>query len=130
MQAIRAMGSRRSLDAAELRKTQDSYGNILTRALSALSFTMEALEKLEFPSLIQLPEIQNGINFYDEVERFEAALISRALKNSGGSQRAAAELLGLHSQTLNSKIKKLQIRWRDFKYTRGSTAKPDWYERS
>jgi len=45
------------------------------------------------------------IDFYNEVERYEIALIKRALKHASGNQRRAAELLALNSTTLNAKIK-------------------------
>ena len=46
-----------------------------------------------------------GIDFYDEVERYEIALISSALDQCGGNQRRAAKLLHLKSTTLNAKMK-------------------------
>jgi len=53
----------------------------------------------------QTPDIENGIDFYDEVSRFEIDLIKRALIQTGGHQRRAARLLNLKVTTLNSKIK-------------------------
>ncbi|MCO5333782.1 MAG: sigma-54 dependent transcriptional regulator [Pyrinomonadaceae bacterium] len=50
-------------------------------------------------------DISRGINFYDEVKRFEVDLIRRALDQTGGHQSRAARLLGLNATTLNSKIK-------------------------
>ncbi len=50
-------------------------------------------------------EIGRGVNFYDEVKRFEIDLIRRALDQTGGHQSRAARLLGLNATTLNSKIK-------------------------
>lgn len=47
----------------------------------------------------------NGINFYDEVERYEIQLISSALNHCRGNQAQAAKLLHLKSTTLNSKMK-------------------------
>lgn len=46
-----------------------------------------------------------GIDFYREIELYEIELIKRALQRCGGSQRRAAELLGLNPTTLNAKIK-------------------------
>ena len=46
-----------------------------------------------------------GIDFYREIELYEIELIKRALHRCGGSQRRAAELLGLNPTTLNAKIK-------------------------
>jgi len=50
-------------------------------------------------------DIGRGVNFYDEVRRFEIDLIRRALDQTGGHQSRAARLLGLNATTLNSKIK-------------------------
>ena len=49
--------------------------------------------------------LENGIDFYEEVRRFEIELIECALKQTGGHQRAAANLLNLKPTTLNTKIK-------------------------
>jgi DNA-binding NtrC family response regulator len=54
-------------------------------------------------------EIGRGINFYDEVRRFEMDLIRRALEQTGGHQSRAARLLGMNATTLNSKIKTYNI---------------------
>ncbi|MGH9947571.1 MAG: sigma-54-dependent transcriptional regulator, partial [Pyrinomonadaceae bacterium] len=54
-------------------------------------------------------DIAHGINFYDEVKRFEVDLILRALEQTGGHQSRAARLLGLNATTLNSKIKSNRI---------------------
>lgn len=50
-------------------------------------------------------DILSGIDFYDEVQRFETHLIRMALAETGGNQAKAAKLLGIKATTLNSKIK-------------------------
>ena len=50
-------------------------------------------------------DLSKGIDFYNEVQRFETALIKLALEQSEGNQARAARLLGLRATTLNSKIK-------------------------
>jgi DNA-binding NtrC family response regulator len=50
------------------------------------------------------------LNLQQEVHRFEAALIRRALAKTGGRQRRAARLLGVKVTTLNTKIKRHKIR--------------------
>ncbi len=50
-------------------------------------------------------DISRGVNFYDEIKKFEIDLIRRALEQTGGHQSRAARLLGLNATTLNSKIK-------------------------
>ena len=54
-------------------------------------------------------DIVGGINFYDEVQRFETHLINMALSETGGNQAKAARLLGIKATTLNSKIKLFNI---------------------
>ena len=54
-------------------------------------------------------DISRGVNFYDEVRRFETDLIRRSLDQTGGHQSRAARLLGLNATTLNSKIKSYNI---------------------
>lgn len=54
-------------------------------------------------------DMARGINFYDEVKKFEIDLIRRALEQTAGHQSRAARLLGLNATTLNSKIKSYNI---------------------
>jgi DNA-binding protein Fis len=54
-------------------------------------------------------DIVSGIDFYDEVQRFETHLIQMALTETGGNQAKAARLLGIKATTLNSKIKLFNI---------------------
>jgi|GraSoiStandDraft_23_1057293.scaffolds.fasta_scaffold375040_2 transcriptional regulator with GAF, ATPase, and Fis domain len=55
------------------------------------------------------PDVQKGINFYDEVRRFEVNLIKQALLYTNGKQTAAAGLLNMNATTLHSKIKFYRI---------------------
>jgi DNA-binding NtrC family response regulator len=57
-------------------------------------------------------DLGRGVNFYDEVRRFEIDLIRRALEQTGGHQSRAARLLGMNATTLNSKIKTYNIQLR------------------
>jgi DNA-binding NtrC family response regulator len=57
-------------------------------------------------------DIGRGVNFYDEVRRFEIDLIRRALEQTSGHQSRAARLLGMNATTLNSKIKTYNINLR------------------
>ena len=50
-----------------------------------------------------------GIDFYEEVTRFETGLIKMALERTGGNQARAAQLLRIKPTTLNSKIKLYKI---------------------
>ena len=58
-------------------------------------------------------DISRGVNFYEEVRRFEIDIIQRALDQTGGHQSRAARLLGLNATTLNSKIKTYNIIFRN-----------------
>ena len=80
----------------------------LRRAASALTSRLEDLELFGF--LSEPPAVENGIDFYEEVTRFERSLIIRALRHTGGSQRKAAFLLKMHHTTLNTKMKNLNIK--------------------
>jgi DNA-binding protein Fis len=53
--------------------------------------------------------VEQGIDLYDEVSRFETELICCALQHTGGHQVRAARLLGLKTTTLNNKIKHYKI---------------------
>ena len=55
------------------------------------------------------PDVERGIDLFDEVRRFETGLIVRALKLTDGSQIRAARLLGINPTTLNYKIKRYNI---------------------
>ena len=50
-------------------------------------------------------DFNEGIDFYDEIERYEIELIRSALNQCGGNQTQAAKLLHLKSTTLNAKMK-------------------------
>ncbi len=63
-------------------------------------------------SFAAVQDIGRGVNFYDEVRRFEIDLIRRALEQTGGHQSRAARLLGMNATTLNSKIKTYNINLR------------------
>jgi transcriptional regulator with GAF, ATPase, and Fis domain len=67
---------------------------------------------MEVQSLDDIPAVdfKEGIDFYDEVRRFEIALIQHALAQTGGHQLRAARLLNMKVTTLNSKIKHYDIR--------------------
>ena len=69
----------------------------------------EALAEIRALQEGQNLKIEHGINFYDEVRRFEINLIKLALEQAGGVQSRAARLLGLRATTLNNKIKLYHI---------------------
>lgn len=67
--------------------------------------TFRILREVQSIREVNMPSIDSGIDFYDEVTRFEVDLIKRALMHTGGHQGRAARLLNLKITTLNSKIK-------------------------
>lgn len=60
---------------------------------------------------LQSFNLAEGIDFYNEVQRFETALIKLALEQAEGNQARAARLLGLRATTLNSKIKQYCLKY-------------------
>ena len=76
------------------------------RLRAELSPTKKYLAKHNSRSQFKQGSIDDaGIDFYREIELYEIELIKRALHRVHGSQRRAAELLGLNPTTLNAKIK-------------------------
>ena len=68
-----------------------------------------AIASQEGASMGAVQDLGRGINFYDQVRRFEIDLIRRALEQTSGHQSRAARLLGMNATTLNSKIKTYNI---------------------
>lgn len=54
---------------------------------------------------LQTLNLSEGVDFYEEVQRFETGLIRLALDQTHGHQARAARLLSIKPTTLNSKIK-------------------------
>lgn len=71
----------------------------------ALKLLLEAQALNEVPTL----DVRGGIDFYEEVKRFEVDLIERALSFTQGNQVRAARLLKMKVTTLNTKIKHYNI---------------------
>lgn len=86
-------------------KSTSSPGKIATLKDLALRLLYELQCVAEVSGLT----IGEGLDFYDEVSRFEIDLIKRALLQTGGHQVHAARLLNLKVTTLNSKIKHYNI---------------------
>lgn len=82
---------------------------VLTRMEMLKNVALNLLKEVQVLSTLEAADIVRGIQFYDEVERFERELLTRALELTGGHQVRAARLLGLKVTTLNSKVKRYQI---------------------
>lgn len=74
--------------------------------------TMQLQQWLEGLNDVPTPDFEQGLDFYQEVTRFEITLIRRALILMQGHQLKAARLLNINATTLNAKIKHYQIDWR------------------
>ena len=74
-----------------------------TKNLTKLSdLLLQDLQRIE--TLFCL-ELNDSINLFDEVRRFEMNLITTALLHTGGSQRRSARLLGVSPSSLCYKMK-------------------------
>jgi len=112
MEAYVWPGNVRELENAIERAVVIAPGNEITREClrSEISDPQSARAAArEGASAMSVPDIGRGINFYDEVRRFEIDLIRRALDQTSGHQSRAARLLGMNATTLNSKIKTYNI---------------------
>jgi DNA-binding NtrC family response regulator len=74
------------------------------------------------PSQTETPPAEFRIDFYKEVERYEIALIKRALMQSCGIQKRAAQRLAMNSTTLSAKIKHFGIQTADLSIPYSSCA--------
>jgi transcriptional regulator with GAF, ATPase, and Fis domain len=83
--------------------TLSNHVEVLKDLAQALIYEIDRLRHA------QLPDVEQGVNFYEEVERFEVNLIRSALEKTGGHQTRAARLLGINVTTLNHKIKRFKI---------------------
>ena len=86
-------------------ETGSASGKTATLKQLALKLLLEAQSLNEVTTL----DVRSGIDFYEEVKRFEVDLIQRALSFTGGNQVRAAGLLKMKVTTLNSKIKHYNI---------------------
>ena len=105
-------GNVRELENAVERAVVIAPGNEITRECLRPEISdprSVAAQSEDGASLAAVRELGGGINFYDQVRRFEIDLIRRALEQTGGHQSRAARLLGMNATTLNSKIKTYRI---------------------
>ena len=87
----------------------DQAASVKLRTLKELTLTLlKEVESLKGDG--NKFEGRPGVDFMDEVRRFEVELIRWALMHTGGHQRRAARMLNLKVTTLNAKIKRYGIR--------------------
>jgi PAS domain S-box-containing protein len=83
--------------------------DVLKEISVALSAAVELLaESRRVPATPEF-DMSRGIDFYDEVSRFETNIIRRALEQTGGNQKRAADLLGIKKTTINAMIRRYGI---------------------
>ena len=56
--------------------------------------------------------VEKGINFADAIREFERRFISRVLADSDGNLSKAADVLGMHRNTLSRKMAQHRIKRR------------------
>jgi DNA-binding protein Fis len=95
---------------AEEQQHLDVSPNGTDRVHSLREMTVQLLRELHTLGEVRKLDVTTGLDFYNEVRRFEIDLIESALAHTGGHQRRAAKLLNLKVTTLNSKIKQYDIR--------------------
>ena len=82
----------------------------LRQLISSLINEVDSLDRSFVPiTEAFFDEECGGISFYEEVQRFEIALIKAALQRTNGHQLHAARLLNLNSSTLNAKIRQYDL---------------------
>jgi len=86
-------------------QSSSAHSNIATLK----ELVLRLLSELQCITEVNTLTVGDGLDFYDEVSRFEIDLIKRALLQTGGHQVQAAKLLNLKVTTLNSKIKHYKI---------------------
>ncbi|MEP6922418.1 MAG: helix-turn-helix domain-containing protein [bacterium] len=91
-------------------ETPASDNNIATLK----ELTLRLLHEVQCMGEVHTVRFDSGLDFYDEVSRFEIDLIKRALLQTAGHQVRAARLLNLKVTTLNSKIKHYNINLNGF----------------
>jgi DNA-binding NtrC family response regulator len=77
--------------------------DVLRDVAAALLDEVKALKPLK------TVDVGRGINFNEEVTRFEVYLIESALERTGGHQMRAAQLLNLKYTTFHEKLKRFHI---------------------
>lgn len=95
-------------------QTSTDSENVRARAERLISAALSLTHAIEMLSSAELlgdlrPDVRGGVDFYEEVTRFEVLLIEDAMRVTKGNQLQAAALLGLNHTTLNSKIKRYKI---------------------
>jgi DNA-binding NtrC family response regulator len=84
---------------------QETVGAAPDQLRTLKELTLQLLREVQCIGEVRPFSFEDGLDFYNEVSRFEIDLIERALFLTAGHQGRAARLLNLRATTLNSKIK-------------------------
>ncbi|HEX8476129.1 MAG TPA: helix-turn-helix domain-containing protein [Pyrinomonadaceae bacterium] len=95
-----------SRDDTTMPPDEATLGNSI-EVLKEMAFHL--LQEVKALSHTPATDVKRGIDFYEEVRRFEIDLIRRALEITDGHQSRAARLLHLKVTTLNSMMKRYDI---------------------
>jgi transcriptional regulator with GAF, ATPase, and Fis domain len=104
----------RQKDASEQNGNHDHVQETGNRLQALKQLTLRLFREVQLISEVDRVSVETGVDYYDEVRRFEIDLIKRALMQTGGHQKRAARLLNLKASTLNSKIKLFNIDVEEF----------------
>jgi transcriptional regulator with GAF, ATPase, and Fis domain len=88
---------------------RDRADSVLSKTTTLKQLALKLLVEAQSLNEVPMLDVGNGIDFYEEVKRFEVDLIQSALSLAGGNQVKAARLLNMKVTTLNSKIKHYDI---------------------
>jgi DNA-binding NtrC family response regulator len=102
---LHGLPSRRTAPAERLVRIKEMASALLEEA-ETLDHEHALAEASATPENL---ELKSGVDFFEEVRRFEMRLITRALELTGGNQSRAARMLGLGTTTLNYKVKAYKL---------------------
>ena len=103
------------LDSSVAQQNGNDESTTAPNSLTTLKeLTLRLLREVQCIGEVRPYSFEHGLDFYDEVTRFEIDLIKRALFMTAGHQGRAARLLNLRATTLNSKIKHYGIELNGF----------------
>ena len=104
----------RQKNAIENDSKNDNAQKAGNRLNALKQLTLRLFREVQLISDVDRLSVENGVDYYEELRRFEVDLIKRALMQTGGHQKRAARLLNLKASTLNSKIKLFNIDVEEF----------------
>ena len=91
-----------------------SGAEVLAIVLKDLSIALvgaaEALRQTALVNGDPIDRVEQGIDFYREVNRLKISLIRTALAHANSNQKRAAKLLGIRLSTLNAMIKRFGLK--------------------